>query len=340
MRIWFNKTFSTISAVFNTLRLTGRSGEVTIICTHTHSNASAFVAADEYHLEPNALTGTAYLDWCLDFCQTHRITLFWPGKEAALMSQHHAEFNAMGTQVLSVADADTLNLLDNKAEFYDALPPEVAHTMEFVAVDNLDAFDRAVLDLSTRHESLCVKPAVSVFGLGFRILDTKRDSITHLIKGVEYEIPLSELRLGMFNTPNFDTMLVMENLAGHEWSVDCAGDHGKLICAVQRKKSLLMGHGQEIDNNSDIQGMVERLTTYYRLNGIFNIQFKEGKNGPRLLEINPRPSGGFGMACLAGVNLAKLALQAIKGEKVIVPSIDYGLRVTEVNLPVVLRDCV
>jgi hypothetical protein len=338
MRIWFNKTFSTISAVFNNLHLTGRSGEVTIICTHTHPTASAFLAADENYLEPNSLTGQDYLDWCLAFCQTHRIDLFWPGKEAAFISLHHASFNAIGTQVLSVADHETLTLLDNKAEFYAALHPDIAQTMEFIAVDNLDAFDQAVAELSSRHDSLCVKPAVSVFGLGFRILDTRRDSITHLLKGVEYQIPLEELRQGMINTPHFGTLLVMEHLAGHEWSVDCAGQHGKLLCAVQRKKSLLVGHGQEIDNNAEIQGMAERLTAHYRLNGLFNIQFKEGKNGPRLLEINPRPSGGFGMACLAGVNLAKLALQSYRGEAITIPNIHYGLKVTEVNQPVILRN--
>ena len=337
MRIWFNKTFSTISAVFNNLRLNTQSGEVTIICTHTHSTASAFVAANESYLEPH-LTGEEYLQWCLEFCQSQRIDLFWPGKEAALISQHHDRFHAIGTQVMSVADAETLSLLDNKATFYSTLPTEVAQTMEFIAVNNMGEFDQAVQQLSKRHDSLCIKPAVSVFGLGFRILDTKRDSITHLIKGVEYQIPLAELRQGMYNTRCFATMLVMENLEGPEWSVDCAGRHGELLCAVQRKKSLLIGHGQEIDNNADIQGMVERLTAHYRLNGLFNIQFKEGSNGPRLLEINPRPSGGFGMACLAGVNLAKVALQAFKGEKVVVPAIDYGLKVTEVGTPVVLRN--
>lgn len=338
MRIWFNKTFSTISAVFNNLHLAYRPSAVAIICTHTHTTASAFLAADESYLEPSALVGQDYLDWCLEFCQRHRIDLFWPGKEAAFISLHQAQFHALGIQVLSVADYDTLSLLDNKAAFYAALDPDVAQTMEFIAVDNLYAFDHAVAELSRRHDSLCVKPSVSVFGLGFRILDTRRDSITHLLKGVEYEIPLQELRQGMMNTRSFDTMLVMEHLDGHEWSVDCAGRHGKLLCAVQRRKSLLLGHGQEIDNNAEIAGMVERLTAHYYLNGLFNIQFKNGKDGPRLLEINPRPSGGFGMACLAGTNLAKLALQAFKGEKVSPPEIHYGLKIAEVNTPVVLRD--
>jgi len=84
--------------------------------------------------------------------------------------------------------------------------------------------------------------------------------------------------------------------------------------------------------------MVARLTEHYRLNGLFNIQFKEGVNGPRLLEINPRPSGGFGMSCLSGANLAHIALQSIKGEAVQSPDIRFGLKVTELNTPVVLQE--
>lgn len=183
---------------------------------------------------------------------------------------------------------------------------------------------------------VCVKPAVSIFGLGFRILDNNRDSITHLLNGVEYQIPLNELKLGMENTPIFPELLVMENLSGQEWSVDCAGQNGTLLCAIQRQK-LAAGLGQVIDNNEEIQGMVERLTKHFALNGIFNIQFKKGKNGPRLLEINARPSGGFGMACLAGVNLAEVALKGLLNQPIAVPPIQYGTRVAELNNPVVLK---
>ena len=337
MRIWFNKTFSTIGAVFRNLHESDPEGEITLICTHNHSTAAAFLAADECYLEPAELTGQPYLEWCVEFCRQHNIQLFWPGKEAALISQHHVLFRAIGTQVLSVADFDTLTLLHNKADFYSALPVDVATVMDFIAVNDLQGFDSAVEQLSAIHDRLCVKPAESVYGLGFRVLDTQRDSISQLLKGVEYQIPLAELRQGMVNTPQFDTLLVMEHLGGPEWSVDCAGRHGELLCAVQRKKSPLAGHGQSIEHNPDIQGMVERLTAHYRLNGLFNIQFKEGKHGVRLLEINPRPSGGFGMACLSGANLAQIVWQSIKGEPVQQPLIQYGLKVTEIKTPVVLQ---
>lgn len=336
MRIWFNKTFSTINSVFRAIHLAFPTDEISVVCTHIHNNAAAFLAADECYLEPSDLTGPAYLEWCVDFCQHHNIQLFWPGREATLISQHHDLFLATGTQVLSVADYETLTLLHNKADFYNQLNPDVAKPMDFIAVNNTDEFDVAVAELSLKHEKLCVKPAVSVFGLGFRVLDTQRDSISQLLKGIEYQIPLQELRSGMNNTPEFDTLLVMEHLGGHEWSVDCAGRHGELLCAVQRKKPLLAGYGQIIDNNADIEDMVTRLTAHYQLNGLFNIQFKEGAHGVRLLEINPRPSGGFGMACLSGANLAKIALQSIRGDIIQNPVIQYGLKVTEINTPVIL----
>jgi hypothetical protein len=142
----------------------------------------------------------------------------------------------------------------------------------------------------------------------------------------------------MEHTSTFPELLVMEHLSGAEWSVDCAGRNGQLLCGIQRKKHPQAGYGQEIDNNAAIQGMVERLTAYYGLNGLFNIQFKSRADGePRLLEINPRPAGGFGMACLAGVNLAEVFLHSLTGDAVVIPPIRYGLRVAEVSTPVVLQ---
>ena len=46
----------------------------------------------------------------------------------------------------------------------------------------------------------------------------------------------------------------------------------------------------------------------------FNVQFREGRGGLRLLEVNPRFSGGIGMSCANGVNLPYLAVRgAIHG---------------------------
>ncbi|MFZ1389367.1 MAG: ATP-grasp domain-containing protein [Thiolinea sp.] len=335
MRIWFNKTFSSISSVFRNLKAAQGVDPVTVIASHTNPSAPSFLAADECYVEPSGLMGAKYLVWCLAFCREHRIDLFWVAKEARFLGGYQDDFAQIGTKLMLVTDSATLQHIAHKGEFYRELPPEVALAMESISVKSLDEFKQALTILKPKYKMLCVKPAISVFGLGFRILDTERDSITHLLHGVEYQIPLHELMAGMGNTPKFAELLVMECLPGYEWSVDCAGHNGQLLCGIQRRK-LPDNAGQLIDNNPEIQAMAERLAAHFNLTGIFNIQFKLGVNGPRLLEINTRPSGGFGMACLAGVNLAELVLKSLQNKPITVPPIQYGLRIMEVNTPVIL----
>jgi hypothetical protein len=44
------------------------------------------------------------------------------------------------------------------------------------------------------------------------------------------------------------------------------------------------------------------------------------------------------MACLSGANLAQIALQSFRGETIQSPKIRYGLKVTEVDMPVILQE--
>lgn len=340
MRIWFNKTFSSIHTVLSNICKGDSESEITLICSHTNPHAPGMSMADEKHLEPTDLSDDDYLEWTLEFCQKNAIDWFWPGKAVRLVAENVERFRAIGTEIISVAEPAILALLNDKAAFYNSLSNEIALAPDTIAVNTLAEFDQAFEKLRSKHEQVCIKPAVSVFGLGFRVIDETRFSIDHLLNAVEYQIPLQELRLGMANTSSFATLLVMEYLPGHEWSVDCVAKQGDLWCAVQRKKPKLAGYGQSIDKNADIAGMVERLTNTYRLNALFNIQFKEGVNGPRLLEINARPSGGIGMACQSGINLAKMSIQSLintKPSAEIGNSIDFGRHVSEINTPIILK---
>lgn len=71
---------------------------------------------------------------------------------------------------------------------------------------------------------------------------------------------------------------------------------------------------------------------------MFNVQFKLGRDGLRLLEINTRMSGGIGMACLSGVNLPYLALRSIthglSDTDRVMPT--KGIQVAMLEMPLVL----
>jgi hypothetical protein len=163
--------------------------------------------------------------------------------------------------------ATALATIHDKARFYAGnaeTAVDGARVADCARFDTLAQFDAAHATLRPRHAALCVKAAHSDFGLG---------------------------ELGTVRT-----MLLMEYLDGHEYSVDCVGDNGRLVTAIARKKPLQAGGGLL-----------------------------------RLLEINPRLSGGIGMACVAGPNLPWIALCGFADgfDGVAIPPVRNGIRVAE-----------
>lgn len=338
-RVWFNKTFSSVAAAISLIHEADVAGDYHIICSSTNTHAPAFLVADESAIEPGGLKGETYLDWCLDFCRVNRINIFVPGKEASLVSAAREQFAAQGTRVLCAASQEVLHLLHDKARFYQTVDLKLAPPAAFRVIENVEEFDAAYRELREVHAKLCVKPSVSVYGLGFSVIDEERTSTQLLLEGIQYHIGLDDLRRGFAAMDSFRKMLVMEYLGGHEYSVDCVGDNGRLICAIPRKKSLVAGRGQMIDMRNDILECTKQLTAAYGLNGVFNIQFREGQNGLGLLEINPRMSGGIAMACLAGPNLPYLALVGFdRGfDDLQIPAIRAGIVVAELARATELR---
>ena len=334
MRVWYNRTFSSVYAAIKLIREADSEGRYTIVHSNPNRHAPAARLAHEFHLEPTGLKGDAYIDWCLGFCREHRIDVFVPGREATTLAAEHARFADVGTRVLSAAPPAQLKRIHDKADFYAATVLPDAPVAAFRPFETLEQFDAAYAELRPQFKKLCVKPAHGIYGLGFAIVDEERSSAALLIKGVEYHIGYQDLRRGLAEMDTFPTMLLMEFLDGPEYSVDCVGDHGRLVSAVVRRKLPQAGGGQLIDMRQDILDATARLCADYQLNGVFNAQFREGGGRPRLLEINPRMSGGIGMACLAGPNLPYIALRGFADgyDGLEIPAPRHGMRVAEISV--------
>lgn len=336
MRVWFNRTFSSVSTALSLIRDADKNEcRYHLIYSSTSAANAAAKAAHQFELEPSHLKGEQYLAWCLDFCRLHQVDIFVPGKEASLISSAHPAFLKIGTRVLSVATTAILDVLHDKAHFYETVDLPLAPPPDFRVIHNIEQFNVAFVELRALYPKLCIKPSVSVYGLGFSVLDEDRNCAQILLDGTQYHIGLEDLRSGLAQQGTFRTMLLMEYLEGHEYSVDCVADHGRLLCAVARKKSLTAGHGQTIVMHADIHATTAKLTADYSLNGVFNVQFRETGGQVRLLEINPRMSGGIGMACLAGPNLPYLALAGFdRGiQSIKIPAIRTNIRVAEFSCP-------
>jgi carbamoylphosphate synthase large subunit len=335
MRVWFNRTFSSVYAAIKLIREADLDGRFHLIYSNANPHTTASQVAHEFHIEPTGMEVHEYIDWCLAFCRENRVDIFIPGKHSTALAGTHARFAAQGTRVLSAASEDTLELIHDKARFYASVDLARAPVADFRVFEDLAQFDAAYAELRQVHNTLCVKPSNSVFGLGFSILDEERSSAALLLAGTQYHIGLEDMRRGLAELGAFRTMLLMEYLDGHEYSVDCVGDQGRLVCAVARKKPMQAGRGQLIDMREDILEATARLTATHGLNGCFNVQYREGGERLRLLEINPRMSGGIGMACVAGPNLPWIALSGFADgfDQVTVTPVRDGIRVAELSAP-------
>ena len=335
MRVWFNRTFSSVHTAIDLIRKADTAERFHLIYSNPNRYVPAASVAHQFFVEPTGLDADAYIDWCLAFCREQRIDIFIPGKEASTLAAQHGRFAEAGTRVLSVAGPEQLALMHDKARFYAEVHVPEAPVAEFRTFTNLAEFEAAHTELRARHTTLCVKPSRSVFGLGFAVLDEKRSSAELLMAGIQYHIGVDDMRRGLAGMGEFRTMLLMEYLEGREYSVDCVGDHGKLIAAVSRKKGTESGSAQRIDMRPEVIAATRRLAADLGLNGNFNAQFREAGGAPRLLEINPRMSGGIGMACAAGPNLPYIALCGFADgfDKVEVPEVRNGARVIELSVP-------
>ncbi|HWS39749.1 MAG TPA: ATP-grasp domain-containing protein [Arenimonas sp.] len=337
-RTWFNTTFSSIHVALRLIREMDREGCYQIICSSSNQHAITALASHEFYQEPKGLSATEYRNWCLNFAKENDIQIFVPGKEASLISGSHDLFEAGGTRVLSATRPDMLDILHNKATFYAFVKSIFAPPPVWKAISNNIEFELAFDELSSLSAQLCIKPAVSVFGIGFRRIRTDKSDFDLMMQGSDHQISLHSLKEMLKQADVFPTLLLMEYLAGNEYSVDCLCNEGELVCAVPRKKNFQVGDGQLIDDRADIISACNEIVSQFFLNGYINIQFREGDQGLRVLEVNPRMSGGIGMACLSGINLPYLGLAGFdRGYECIdIPELVKGARVGEINLPVVL----
>ena len=329
--VWLNKGLSSTFDVIELIRAAG--DEFHVVCSHTDPDVPAARACHTFEVEPKRLGEGAYLDYCLDFVKRHAVDVFIPGKMLGAIVRERSRFADVGTRLVAAGEPEALKLVDDKAALYGALPKGLVPIPDFEVVRDLAGFDAAYARLRERHPVVCFKPAVSIFGLGFKSITEKPGLLDRLLGGGSYTISLKDARRALGERPTLKPLMVMEFLAGAERSVDCLARRGELIRCVIRKKTDAADGPQLLEENHPVERMTRALTEFLRLDGLFNVQFRDRVDEPHLLEINPRMSGGLFYACHSGVNFPVWAVRLALGTATPadVPRPETGFRVVKVN---------
>jgi ATP-grasp in the biosynthetic pathway with Ter operon len=304
--IWFNQGYSSVRDALVMIREEA-APTIRLLASHRDPHALVMHVADEVLIEPVVRRSTPqgeadYLSFCLQTCAVMGVDLFVAQSGRAALAAHQSDFAAIGTKLHTPADSETLKLIDDKAQFYERAIAGGIPMPWTCEVNDAEGFDAALDQLARRGLAACVKPPQGVFGGGFWKLKREKRLFDTLMNPDGHEIAESNMRQAIEGAPG-KRLLVLEYLAGPEWSLDCVCKDGELIVGVGRRK---LGRAQRLEVDGPIYDIARQSIRQFKLSGLINVQCKaadpEGKD-VRLLEINTRMSGGCLYTQYSGVKL-------------------------------------
>lgn len=336
MNIYFNRWFSVSYHYMNMIRDNPDGESFKFFGTHPDPNHLSLQACDYSEQEP-VLHGTEYVDYAIDFCQRHAIDIFIPRLKMLEIAKEIHRFDAIGTKVMVCRDIELLESMLEKDQFYETLQgTEVVPIPAYYVVETVEQFKTAYEQLVQKGHRVCFKPTNSEGGLGFRIIDNNMDAMANLYSWVSLSVPYEQVIHTLSTVGSFPKLMVMELLPEDEVSIDCLADsEGKLIVAIPRRKAT--GRIYELEDVPELMEIANKVADKCKIPYVFNIQVKYNKGIPKLLEINPRMSGGLFITCLSGVNMPYLAVKTIMGKSFEQPIPKLGIKASYLELPVLMK---
>ncbi len=336
VNIYFNRWFSVAYHYMNLLRNNEDGIPVQIFATHPDIRHMSLQGADFAETEP-ALKGIEYVQFCVDFCRRNEIDVFIPRLNMLDIALHAAMFDAIGTKVLVCRDLDLLESIMDKGKFYENVSEQgIMSIPDYHVVSTAEQFKEAFDDLVAKGHRVCFKPTETEGGLGFRIIDNTRDPLQELFGYVTPLITFDDAYRILASKTTFPDLMVMELLEGYEYSIDCLADEdGKLLVAVPRRK--VGGRLRLMEHIPELEEIAARVAEVYKIPFNFNIQMKYNGDIPKLLEINPRMSGGLHMSCLSGINFPYLAVKSALGGEVQPMNFEGDVLASHLEQPMIMK---
>jgi hypothetical protein len=340
MRVWFNRWFTTVTHFIELIRANEDGRRFVFFGTHPNADALYLQYCDYAFTEP-AVSGEEYIEFCLDFCLKHKIDIFIPRKENVLISTRLADFETIGVKVLVCPDSVLMETLDNKAAAYHSIlqkeenGADLVAIPEFYIVNTMKDFKSAYQCLKDKGHRVCFKPVIGEGATGFRIIEDKIETIDMLFRRASSRrLPFHYACEILGQQESFPDLMVLEYLDGPEYSIDCVSSKERLYAAIPRMKAE--GRIREIIDHHELIQVAHRFHQHYQIPYIFNIQVKYNQGVPKLLEINPRMSGGMHFSCLTGLNLPYLAIKLLLGEEIGELKPRFGIRASHLEKEMIL----
>lgn len=256
--------------------------------------AGLYLVEDKQQFIVPAAMDPEFVNAVLNICTTASIDLLIPtvDKEFMPIAKHIQQFNNIGCKVMLSA-TEALSVCLDKYLLMKACENKVA-------LASFKTLEQFLERPDVEGKKWIIKPRSGAGSRGVQ----KIDSINQLSG-------LSAL-LGK----NF---MVQEYLEGKEYSIDVMIDNKGTVCAAVARERMKTDSGiavtSKVVKKQAIIDYAIKAATAIKLHYAANVQVIDTIGGPRLLEINPRFSGGLSLVVAAGVNTPLMCVENIMKNK-------------------------
>jgi len=335
MNIYFNRCFTQTSKIIELIQSNDEGRKFKIFISHSTKNNYLESVSDYFEVEPQVeqkeLKGEAYVNYCLNFCKTHEIDIFIPRNQVTTLIKYKQEFEKIGVKTMFIGDFDAYDILNDKIKTAEILKDTnvVLIPLTF-KIDNINDYQSAYAKIKETGSSACMKPIVGIGGNGFKKISEDISELSEIYNTNAFTISKEHLDKVLSSNDKIEPFLMSEYMEDNEYSIDCLSKNGELVIAVPRRK--VDRYRQNIEYVEKLIEISRRVTKFFNLSYLYNIQVKYHHGKIYLIEVNTRMSGGLHKACLTGVNFPYLAIKLLLDEKIELPkTINYNFQLYVTN---------
>ncbi|MFN8674051.1 MAG: ATP-grasp domain-containing protein [Candidatus Sericytochromatia bacterium] len=334
--IWLGHHFSTAFHFIDLIKNNPEDIKFRFYVTNNNVDSITSYNSDFFELEPIFQEEADYIDYCINFSQKHNIDIFIPNyKKLDTISKNIAIFKENNIKVLIIDNYNLLNTLDDKVNCYKSFSEnKIMSVPEHYIARNYDEFRTYYKTIIENNHKVCIKPRYSSSGMGFRIISNYADSYESLLDFANPFLSYNHLCSILEKKDTFNDLIISEYLDGTEYSIDILSDGIKVYAMIPRKK--LGKRKRVIEYNQELIDICNKIHNNYNVPYIYNVQIKYKNEIPKLIEINPRMSGGLHISCLSGVNYPFLAIKLLLGQKIEITNIKYNINTTYIEKEIIL----
>ncbi|WP_122454205.1 ATP-grasp domain-containing protein [Pseudomonas viridiflava] len=272
---------------------------VQIVASHRQLRSEITGQADVALQEPT--DNDERIDWVVETARTLGVKVIVAGRVGGRYEEQRERFVAEGLDLVTGGTSlKTFHDVDDKNRFTAAAEAAGLACIPGILASNAQEL-QAAYDALAGSGEVCIKPTVGIYGQGFWRFKEGVDDFRCFANPDSRETTFSAYLNAYRQSEDRPPMLLMPYMPGNECSVDMVCEQGKAVAFVGRRK---LGLNQTFERDSEAVRLAVRAAEHFACDGLINVQTRDDADGkPRLLEINPRYSGGIGYTRETGINL-------------------------------------